>query len=246
MTRAEHEVFLVFEQFVLNKHTGPRSASETSDSGESMTWMPMMRARLARAQENRLRQNQCIMPLEELIEKILPSLSDELMCMHELMLPVDKKFQALVYDEDKLESRHQLRRMSLCSAEADEGYAHPFDEIHFRSAIQLKARLPWKIREFMHEHRTLRGIAEPRMQFSRFVTMRNDWYEDKVRRTALWENTMAAYEARQEADHPAWSADMREIDRVIMATTRGEVRATANPRDARNDTDLLADAWQQA
>ena len=186
------------------------------------------------------------MPLEEFVEKILPSLSDELMCMHELMLPVDQKFQALVYDEDKLESRHQLRRMSLCSAEADEGYAHPFEQIHFLSDIQLRARIPWKIREFMGFHRTLKGIAEPREQFSRFVTMQNDWYEDKVRRNELWENTMAAYEARQEADHPAWSADMREMDRVIMATTSGEVRATAQPRDARDETDLLVDARQQA
>ena len=246
MLRAEHEVFLVFEQFILNKQTAPRSASNTSHSAESMTAMPMMRARFARAQENRLRQNQCIMPLEKFIEDILPSLSDQLMCMHELMLPVDKKFQALVYDEDKLESRHQLRRMSLCSAEADEGYAHPFEQFHFLSDLQLRARIPWKIRQFMDFHRTLAGIANPREQFSRFVTMQNDWYEDKLRRNDLWSNTIGAYEARQEAVHPAWSADMREMDRVVMVTTSGEVRATAQPRDARDDTDLQGDARQQA
>ena len=210
--RAEKEVFLLFEQFVQGISSGTRNGSEDADTGKSLPLLPLFRGWLARSQEQAHRKLECALDVGQFVD-LLPSVKEGYdegyLAAMELVLPLNKLFEPISFEEEWSEARHNLRRESLGQTRAN-----PFNEYHEKTPSELKAMLPEKVRDFIKWHPALREELDVRVQFTKAVVLWNDWYEFSSARDEKIKAASDLYEQDVKKKHREWFTKMKDMDHV--------------------------------
>ena len=249
VARAEHIVATCYEVCERGGHRrGPISSELLEDIGASLLFMPSFRGIMSREHEEDVECKRRAYDKKKFVELMFPHERDgytfELMVCHELMTPLNTKFEPLPMQGPEYVEWQRVRFALRREHDRDEPPEHPFATIHDMPDEQLFEALPDKTKRFVNECPASKDIENPRAKFTRAMIYWSEWYEDAYSRMqakseANWQATQAykkvekQYEYEKDQLEKKHKAKLEEAKREIDAA-KAKVQAERTEAEAKD------------
>ena len=188
---------------------------DNDSMGASIGFLPMMRAKLTRAHEEKFERSETKVTDREFLSYLPTSFegyTSGLKAAFELCSPMDKAREGAKWNEQWHKRRHLLRR----EGEHQQNGEHPFRVEHNKKPDELYEMLPTEIKNFVEGLEFLKEMTSVRAKFTMAVKTYAEWKDYDAERARRVAQVKYEHEKEYATEYGTeWVKKMKDADKAV-------------------------------